>query len=415
VLTAKRIAKLLQRPGRYLDAHGLVLQVKNPDNASWLLRYQRNGRERWYGLGPLHTVGLADARLRAKVARLQLLDGIDPVEAKRQAKEAAKLAVARTISFREAAETYHRTHEAEWRSVKHSQQWIGSLRAYAYPVLGSMNVADINKGDVLRAVERIWADKTVTASRTLNRIATVLSWATVRGYRTGDNPAKWDGHLEHALPAPTKIAKTKNYPALPYADVPAFVAELRARDGIAAKAMEFTILCAARSGETCGALWSEIDLKNRLWIIPAERMKAGREHRVALSREAIALLKALPREKDNEFVFIGMSSGRGLSSAALGHVLQRMGRSGITIHGFRSAFSTWARERTQHANHTIEISLAHAVGDKTSQAYSRGDLLAKRRQLMQAWAKFCCSPAKPRAKPKVEDSNVVALMRAVRR
>jgi integrase len=415
-LTAKRIAKLLKRPGRYLDGHGLVLQVINPNNCSWLLRYQRAGRERWLGLGPLHTVGLADARIRAKAARLQLLDGVDPLVAKRDAKEAAKLAAARTISFREAAETYHRTHEGEWRSAKHARQWIGSLRVYAYPVLGNMSVAAIGKGDVLRAIEPVWADKTTTAARTLNRVETVLSWATVRGYREGENPARWRGHLEHALPAPRKIAKPQNFAALPYAEVPAFMAELRQRDGIAAKAMQFTILCAVRSGETRGALWSEIDFKNRLWVIPAAKMKAGREHRVPLSAPVTALLQALPRERDNPFVFIG-ARARGLSAAALGRMLNRMGRSDITTHGMRSAFSTWAHERTKHANHTIEISLAHAVGDKTSQAYARSDLLAKRRQLMTAWAKFCTPPAKIKGKDKAkaEDKSNIVTLQAVRR
>jgi len=412
-LTAKRIAKLLKRPGRHLDAHGLVLQVINPNNASWLLRYQRDGRERWLGLGPLHTVGLADARVRAKAARLQLLDGIDPIQAKKDKKEAAKLAAARSITFREAAETYHRTHEGEWRSAKHSMQWIGSLRVYAYPVLGNMSVADISKGDVLRAIEPHWAGKTVTADRVRNRIESVLDWAIAREYRKDENPARWRGFLEHALPAPSKIAKPQNFAALDYRSLPEFMGELCRRDGIAARAMAFTILCAVRSGETCGAQWSEIDLKNRLWTIPGNRMKAGREHRVPLSPQVVALLQALPRERDNPFVFIGTRAG-GLSHAALGRVLGRMGRSNITVHGMRSAFSTWAHERTKHGNNVIEISLAHAVGDKTSQAYQRGDLLAKRRQLMAAWTKFCTSAPKIKDKPKTEDSNVVSL-RAVRR
>jgi integrase len=414
-LTAKRIARLLKRPGRYLDGHGLVLQVVNPNNASWLLRYQRDGRERWMGLGPLHTVGLADARIRARTARLQLLDGIDPLKAKKDAKEAAKLAAARTLTFTEAAETYFRTHEAEWRSVKHAQQWIGSLRTYAYPVLGRMDVAAITKMDVLRVVEPLWADKTVTADRTRNRIETVLNWCIVRGHREGENPARWRGYLEHALPAPSRIAKPQNLAALPYVELPEFMKALRQRDGVAARALEFTVLTAARTGETRGAQWSEIDIKNRLWTIPAERMKAGREHRVSLSPQVIALLQALPKEKDNPFVFIGARAG-GLSHPSLGRVLNRMGRSDITTHGFRSAFSTWAHERTKHSNHTIEICLAHSVGNKTEKSYQRGDLLAKRRQLMQAWAKLCCSPPKIKGKdkPKAEDKSNIVTLRAVR-
>jgi integrase len=411
MLTAKRIAKLLKRPGRYLDDHGLVLQVINPNNASWLLRYQRAGKERWFGLGPIHTVDLSTARLRAKAARLQLLDGVDPLEAKRERKAAEKQAAVNTISFAAAAETYHRTHLAEWRSVKHAAQWISSLRDYAFPALGHMNVAHITKGDVLRAIEPIWAEKTVTASRTLNRVATVLSWATMRGYRSGDNPAKWEDALEHALPAPAKIAKPENLVAMSYNDVPTLVAQLR--DGLAARALKFTILTAARTGETCGALWSEIDLNNKLWIIPAARMKAGREHRVPLSREVVTLLKSLPREHANEAVFIGGRSGN-LSAAAMGRLLGRMGHRGVTVHGFRSAFSTWAREKTQAASATIEISLAHSVGDKTEQAYARTDLFAKRRQLMQQWARFATTPVK--VKGKVETpTNVVPLKKAVRR
>jgi integrase len=416
MLTTKRIAKLLKQPGRYLDAHGLVLQVINPNNASWLLRYQTNGVEHWHGLGPLHVVGLADARLRAKAARLQLLDGVDPIAAKKNRKEAAKRAAANSITFREASETYHRTHAREWRSVKHAMQWLKSLQDHAFPALGGLNVRDITKVDVLRAIEKIWAEKTVTASRVLNRIATVLSWATMQGYRDegAANPAKWEDQLEHALPAPAKIAKPQNFAALDYRLLPEFMAELRRRDGVAARAMQFTILCAVRSGETYGAVWPEIDLQNKLWVIPAKRMKSGREHKIPLPAAAIALLKALPRERDNEFVFIGPRA-KGLSTAAFGRLLSRMDRSAITTHGMRSAFSTWAHEQTKHADHTIEISLAHSVGNETAKAYQRGDLLLKRRQLMDAWSRYCTTPPKVRGKPKAEEQSNVVLLREARR
>jgi integrase len=414
MLTAKRIAKLLQQPGRYLDNHVLVLQVINPNNASWLLRYQRADKEHWFGLGPLHTVDLSTARLRAKAARLQLLDGIDPIAAKRERKEAAKRAVVNTITFRAASEDYHRTHRAEWKSVKHSAQWLTSLQTYAYPVLGGLNVRDITKVDILRAIEKIWADKTVTASRVLNRVATVLSWAKERGYREGENPAQWKGALEHALPAPARIAKKENFAALPYAELPEFVATLRRRDGIAARAMLFTILVASRTSETCNALWSEIDFKNKLWTIPAEKMKAGREHRVPLAPQVLALLQALPKEQGNPFVFVGNNTGRGLSTVAMGQMLDRIGRGDITTHGMRSAFSTWAHEQTKHTDHTIEISLAHSVGNEAAKAYLRGDLFAKRRLLMTQWAKFCTTPV--RVKGKVEaPTNVVPMKKAVRR
>lgn len=409
-LTAKRVARLLkEKPGRHHDGHGLHLQITSPTNASWLLRYQRHGREHWLGLGPVHTVSLADARVRAKAARLQLLDNIDPLEAKHAAKAAAKIAAARKLTFREAAEQYHKQNLSSWRSVQHAQQWLVSLQTYAYPAIGYMDVATIYTPDVLRVVEPIWHDKTVTADRVRNRIESVIDWAVVRGHRPpGTNPAAWKNHLDQVLPAVKKVAKVQHHPALAYAEVPAFMQALRLQEGVAAKALEFTVLTAARSGEVLGAKWDEIDLTNKVWTVPASRMKREREHRVPLAPAAIKLLRNGAREDGNAHVFIGAKAGAGLSGMAFFRLLKRMGRGDITTHGMRAAFSTWASEQTAHASATIEVSLAHSVGNETEKAYKRGDMIAKRKQLMEAWAKFCAS------KPVAAKSDNVVPIRGAR-
>jgi integrase len=393
-LTAKRVARLLRKkPGRHHDGHGLHLQITSPTNASWLLRYQRHGKEHWLGLGPVHTVGLADARMRAKAARLQLLDGIDPLQAKRDAKAAAKLTDARRLTFVEAAEQYHKQHLGGWRSVQHAQQWLASLATHAFPVIGYMDVATISTPDVLRVVEPIWQTLTVTADRVRNRIESIIDWTVVRGHRPpGTNPARWKGHLDEVLLAVKTVSKPQHFAALAYVELPLFMQALRSRQGVATRAMEFAILTAARSGEVLGAKWEEIDLGKRVWVVPAERMKAGKEHHVPLAPQAIELLRALPHEEGNEFVFIGAKAGAGLSVTALFRLLQRTGHDDVTVHGFRSAFSDWAHETTAHSNHSIEISLAHAVGNEVEKAYRRGDMFNKRKKLMAAWADYCCSP-----------------------
>jgi integrase len=403
-LTAKRVARLLKKkPGRHHDGHGLHLQITSPTNASWLLRYQRHGKEHWLGLGPVHTVSLADARVRAKAARLQLLDNIDPLEAKHAAKAAAKLTAARKLSFREAAEQYHKQHRKGW-SIAHAKQWSRSLEVFAYPVIGSMDVDDITTPDVLRVIEPLWQTRTVTADRVRNRIESIIDWAVVRGHRqAGTNPARWRGHLDEVLVAVKEVAEVQHHAALDYAEVPAFMAELRIQKGIAATALQFTVLTAARAGEVLGAKWDEIDLNKRVWVIPAERMKAGKEHKVPLAPQAIELLRALPREDDNPFVFIGARSGAGLSGMALHRVLKRSGHDGVTVHGFRSSFSDWAHERTAHANHAIELALAHSIGTEAEKAYGRGNMIAKRVKLAADWAKFATS------KPVAKADNVVPI------
>lgn len=406
-LTEKRIAKL-KEPGRYLDQHGLYLQVMSPDNRSWLLRYDRNGRgERWMGLGPLHTISLEEARERARKARQLLLDGVDPLDARKaqRALERAQRALeaAKAVTFEECAEQYFKFHSPKWKNAKHCAQFLSTLKMYVYPVLGKLPVAAIDKALVLLAIEPIWYTKTETASRVRGRIESVLDFAHTRGYRTnGENPAAWEGNLVHALPARGEIAKVEHHAAMPYADVPAFIAELRKREGVAALALEFAILTAARTGEVIGACWSEIDLGQKTWTVPAGRMKAHREHRVPLSDRALEILRSLPREENNPFVFIGPRWG-GLSNMAMSACLSRMGRDNVTVHGFRSTFRDWAAERTGYPNHVVEMALAHVVGDKVEAAYRRGDLFAKRARLMTEWAKFCAT------KPAAASAKIVAL------
>jgi integrase len=387
-LTEKKIAKL-KEPGRYGDGHGLYLQVQSRSNRSWLLRYERNGRgERWMGLGPLHTIDLREARERARKARQQLLDGMDPLDARKAQRAARALEAARTITFEAAAQAYFDAHERSWKNAKHRAQFVSTLQTYAYPKIGKLPVAAIDVGLVLKVIEPIWQDKTETANRVRGRIEAVLDWATVRGYRAGDNPARWKGYIENVLPSRGKIQKTNHHAALPFIDLPEFMTALGQRDGVAGRALEFTILTTARTGEVIGATWDEIDLKEKTWTVPAGRMKASKEHRVPLSSRAIEILQALPRERNNRFVFIGPRKG-GLSNMAMAALLGRMGRDDITVHGFRSTFRDWAAERTSYPNHVVEMALAHVVGDKVEAAYRRGDLYDKRTRLMADWTRFC--------------------------
>jgi integrase len=405
-LTAKRVAKLLKQPGRYHDGHGLYLQVTNPNNASWLLRFQRLNRERWAGLGPTHLISLAEARVRAKAMRLQLLDGIDPLQAKHDAKAKAKLSAARRLTFAEAAKQYHKAHEPKWRSAQHAGQWLRSLEVYAFPVIGGQDVATVETPDILRVIESLWSTKAVTMDRVRNRIESVIDWATVRGYRAkGDNPARWSGHLDQVLPAVKEIAAVAHHAALPYRELPAFMAKLREQDSIAALALQFTILSAARSGEVLGATWNEINIDDAIWTVPAERMKAGKAHVVLLSAPAVELLRNLPCEVNNPHLFIGGRAGGALSNASVRRLLKRLHEDDITTHGFRSCFSTWAAERTGFDTNSVEVALSHSVGNAVAQAYQRGDLLEKRRQLMSAWARYCTSM------PVVQGDNVAAIGR----
>jgi integrase len=378
-----------------MTVKGLYLQVTPTGARSWLLRYERGGRERAMGLGPVKEFTLDEVRARARKARQLLKDGIDPLVARdeERAKQTSEkaLAAAANVTFKECVEQYYKFHSRKWNNAKHAAQFLSTMKMYAYPALGKLPVATIDKALVLKAIDPIWSSKTETASRVRGRIEAVLDFAKTRGYRTGENPAAWDGNLAHVLPARNTIAKVKHHAALPFADVPDFMAQLAVREGIASRALEFTILNASRTGEVIGSRWSEFDLNAKLWTIPAARMKAKKEHRVPLTGRSLEILKALPREGD--FVFPGGRKGVPISNMAMAEVLKRMDRLDITVHGFRSTFRDWAAERTSYPNHVVEMALAHVVGNKVEAAYRRGDLFAKRSRLMADWTKYCL--AKP--------------------
>lgn len=389
-LSALTVSKL-REPGRYGDGHGLWLQVAPGGAKSWLFRFMLKGQARQMGLGPVHTVSLAEARQAALAARKLLLAGVDPIEARRAEHAQARLEAASAVTFKEAAEAYIASHRAGWRNEKHAEQWSATLTTYAYPVIGDLSVAGVDVGLVLKVLEPIWKEKPETAGRVRGRVEMVLDWAAARGYRRGDNPARWRGHLDKLLPARSKVRRVEHHPALPYVELPAFVALVRLQDGMAARALEFAILTAARTSEVVGARWGEVDLEAKVWTVPGIRMKAGKDHRAPLAPRALEILAALPRE--GEFVFPGAKARAPLSNMSMLALLKRMGRGDLTVHGFRSTFRDWAAERTAYPREVAEMALAHAVSDKVEAAYRRGDLFAKRVRLMADWAKFCAAPA----------------------
>ena len=379
----------LAKPGLHFvgGVGGLALQIAPSGGRSWILRYADGLKRREMGLGGYPDVGLADARKRAREEREKLDKGTDPILDRRMARSASKARRVSAMPFEQAALSYIEAHEPSWSNVKHAQQWRNSLENYAYPVIGSMLVRDIQQTAVLAVLEPIWKTKTETASRLRGRIEQVLDWATARGYREGLNPARWRGHLDKLLPSPKKIAAVEHHAALPFQDLGMFMARLREQFGTGARALEFAILTAARSGEVRGAVWAEIDVQAQRWTIPASRMKAGREHRVPLSSATIQLLEALPRLADTDQIFPSPRGGQ-LSDMALTAVLRRMAVKAVP-HGFRSTFRDWAAECTNYPNEVAEMALAHTVGDKVEAAYRRGDLLEKRHRLMADWAAFC--------------------------
>jgi integrase len=343
------------------------------------------------GLGATHTVGLVEAREKARECRRLRLDGVDPIEARRAARSQARLDAAKAMTFKDCAERYIASHKAGWRNPKHAAQWPSTLATYVYPIFGSLPVQAIDVGLVLKALEQLWTTKPETAGRVRGRIEAVLDWATARGYRQGENPARWRGHLQNLLPKKSKVRRVKHHAALPYSEIAAFMLELQQQNGVSARALEFAILTAARTGEVIGTVWSEINLAERLWTLPGERMKAGKEHRVPLSEAAVAILKEMQQIRFGDFVFPGAKAGRPLSNMAFLMLLRRMGRDDLTAHGFRSTLSDWCSERTNFPAEVREMALAHAVSDKVQAAYRRGDLFQKRRQLMEAWARFCAA------------------------
>jgi integrase len=398
-LTAAAVAKTI-KPGCYADGGNLYLQVTKTKVRSWLFRYMIDGEAKSMGLGPVHTITLAEAREKALAARKQLLEGVDPVEAKREIRQAEKAAKAKAITFDEAAEKYIAAHRAGWKNGKHGGQWANTLAKYASPIIGKLNVAEIDTPLVMKVLtqstedgKNLWEAKTETASRLRGRIESILAWATVSEFRRGDNPARWTNHLDQLLPARRDVAKVEHFAALPYAEIYDFIVTLRQQEGMGARALEFAILTACRSGEVRGATWGEFDLDGAVWTIPSSRMKAKKEHVVPLSGAALALLKGLPRLDGVDVVFPS-PTGKAFSDAVFSALLKRMGRT-ETAHGFRSSFRDWAGEVSAHPREVIEHALAHQLKDKAEASYQRGTLFDKRTRLMADWATYCNTPRLP--------------------
>ena len=387
-LTALQVTNAKNR-GLYGDGDGLYLQVSANGAKSWVFRYRVGTKLRNHGLGSASLVTLAEARDKAFACRKMRLNGIDPIEAKKQERITSALEEAKAITFADCAQKYIEAHKAGWKNAKHAEQWTRTLETYVYPAFGKLPVADVDVALVLKAIEPIWKTKSETAARTRGRIENILDFAKARGYRTGENPARWKGNLQHMLPARSKVKKVVHHPALPYAEMPDFWTSLKKQPGTAAEALQFTILTAARTGEALGATWEEIDLENAVWTVPVERMKAGEEHRVPLAPEAVKLLRKLKKQRTNGYVFLGAKKDSPLSNMSMLMVLRRMKREDIKVHGFRSTFRDWAAEKTDTPREVAEQALAHTLSDKVEAAYRRSDLFEKRKALMEEWAAYC--------------------------
>ena len=386
-LSALKVTKIA-KAGKYSDGKGLYLQVTQRLVKSWIFRYERGGVERYMGLGAVHSVGLAEAREEARKARLLLQQGIDPLQHKTEVVVKNRAVMASSKVFEECVQEYINSHKDSWRNEKHGKQWEATLLKYACPHLGRMDVRLINTALVLQVLEPIWKTKTATATRLRERIERVLAWAATKGYREGENPARWGGHLEELLPKPSKLKKVKHHPSLPYMRINGFFRLLRLEKGIAARALEFTILTASRTGEVRFARWDEIDLAAKVWVIPAVRMKAGKEHRVPLVGETVAILERM-KGLDPLWVFPSARLNKPMSNMAMLAVLQRMRQTGVTVHGFRSTFRVWAAEQTTYPKELPEMALAHSVGNAVETAYQRSDLFERRRAVMADWANWC--------------------------
>jgi integrase len=380
------------KPGMHCDGGGLYLQAVlgagGTIRKSWLFRFAENGRERQMGLGALDNVSLAQAREKAAECRRLRQEGVDPIEARDSQRASIAAENAKMMTFDQCATGYIAAHRAGWRNTKHASQWENTLGTYVSPVFGKLAVRAIDVGLVIRALEPIWNTKPETASRVRGRIEAVLDWAAAQRLRDAENPARWKGRLDKLLPRRSKVRAVRHHAALPYDKIGSFMLELRERKGVAARALEFAILTAARTGEVLGAQWPEIDLEAKVWTVPAGRMKGGREHRIPLSSAALAVLTRMAKIREGNHVFPGDRRAM-LSNMAFLMLLRRMGRGDLTAHGFRSTFRDWAAERTNFPNEVVEMALAHAISDKTEAAYRRGDLFQKRRKLMDSWAAFC--------------------------
>jgi integrase len=401
-LSALRVARNLAA-GMYPDGAGLYLKVTDAGAKSWVYRFALRKKKRYMGLGSFPAISLADARAKVGAYRKLVQDGIDPIEHRRIRRSQVELEQAKETMFKQAADRYIKLHRAGWKNAKHASQWENTLASYAYPFIGDLSVQQIDTVLVCKVLEPIWTIKPETANRIRSRIETVLDWAKARGLREGENPARWRGHLQYQLPKRSKVRRVRHHPALPFADLPDFISELREQRGVAATALEFTILTAARTNETIGAVRREVDIENEIWAVSADRMKADQEHRKPLSARALSILRG---STGQEFIFPSDESGKPLSNMAMLEVIRRINEkrtakgeprfvdpkqsdADITVHGFRSTFRDWASETTSFPSEVVEMALAHAIGDKTEAAYRRGDLFEKRRGLMAEWASYC--------------------------
>lgn len=387
-----RGVKAKKEPGYYGDGAGLWLQVSKTSSKSWVFRYTKNRRTHDIGLGSALNVSLALAREKAAELRAALGRGDDPMSGRL----AAKAQAASRMTFAECAEKFIEANRAGWKNPKHADQWENTLKTYAYPVIGRLDVSNIDTDHVIKILEPIWMERNETASRLRQRVERVLSWSTTRNLRTGENPARWKGHLDTLLPRPSAVQKTTktHHAALPYQDAPAFVQSVRAQPGVAPRALEFTILTVARTSEVIGATWEEIDFDQAVWTVPSRRMKANKEHRVPLPARALEILHEMEKQPRNgNHIFPGWGEKSHLSNMAMLKLLGRMGRDDLTVHGFRSTFRDWAGETTHHPREVIEHALAHQLRDKAEVSYARGTLFEKRRALMNDWASFIESAA----------------------
>ena len=389
-LSARTVATTVKR-GRYADGDGLYLQVSSFDTKAWIFRFTLDGRHRQMGLGSVRTVSLAEARETARECRKLLQEGVDPISRRNAERASRRLGDAKAMTFRQCAEAHISTHGAAWRNIKHAAQWGSTLESYVYPVIGALPVQDVDTALVMRVLEPIWVAKPETASRVRGRMEAILDSAKVLEYRSGENPARWRGHLDKLLPKHGKLRDIKHHTALPYDQMGSFMAGLREHSSTGALGLEFLILTAARTGEVIGARWDEIDFAENIWTVPADRTKTRKVHRVPLSDDALAVLRAMGEVKQSEFIFPGNRLGRPLSNMVFLQLLKRM-QCGVTAHGFRSSFRDWAAERTNYPNDVAEMALAHTVADKVEAAYRRGELLEKRKRMMDDWSAFCRQP-----------------------
>lgn len=384
-LSPRKVASAPQ--GKYEDGGGLRLVVSKTSSRKWVLRLTINGKRREMGLGSYPDVGLADARSKASVCRQQPKENVDPIQARRVEQEAIP-------TFTSCSARYIRTHRKGWKNVKHARQWVSTLKTYAKPSIGSMPVDAISTEDVLGILSPIWTTKTETAKRIQGRIENILDFAAAHKYRDALNPARWRGHLDMLLPKPSRVKTVIHHPAMPYSEVPGFLDELSKNISISALALRLLILTASRSGEILQAKWSEVDLEDAVWTIPAERMKARREHRVPLSDAALTVLKALPRIDGNPYLFPGARYGKPLSNMVMLQLMRGMGygpkgtKGKYVPHGFRSSFRDWSGEVSSFPRDVAEMALAHTIENKVEAAYRRGDLFEKRTKMMEAWAAF---------------------------